>query len=190
MIIAVGCAGGRIAGKLGLPFAAVNTDQEELGRCLASTKLQIGQKWSLGYGVCVPNVGAMAALEARIEIGKLCRGPVILVAALGAGTGGGAGPVVARIAKAHGCEVTAVVAMPFRFEGQRRNQNARESLVKFDVDRLVTVRLDDLLPKRDISLRAAFEIADVEVARVVEQLVMTPGPGNSEVVDVAAVQEE
>jgi cell division GTPase FtsZ len=47
MIIAVGCAGGRIAGKLGLPFAAINTDQQELDACLASTKLQIGQKWSL-----------------------------------------------------------------------------------------------------------------------------------------------
>jgi len=63
--------------------------------------------------------------------------------------------------------------MPFRFEGQRRNRNARESLVKFDVDRLVTVRLDDLLPKRNISLRAAFELADVEVARIVGQMVGT-----------------
>jgi cell division protein FtsZ len=102
MIIAVGCAGGRVAGKLGLPFVAVNTDQRELDACQASTKLQIGQEWSLGYAVGVPDVGARAALEARVEIGKLCRGSAVLVAALGAGTGTGATPVVARIAKAWG----------------------------------------------------------------------------------------
>jgi cell division protein FtsZ len=128
MIIALGCAAGRIAGKLGLPFAAINTDQKELDACQASRKLQIGQPWSLGYGVGVPDVGARAALEARGEIGKLCRGPVVLIAALGAGTGTGACPVVARIVKAHGCDVTAVVTMPFRFEGQRRKQHAELGL--------------------------------------------------------------
>jgi cell division protein FtsZ len=174
MIIAVGCAAGRIAGKLGLPFAAINTDQEELNACRASTKLQIGLPGWMGYGVCVSEVGARAALESRVEIGKLCRGPVILVAALGAGTGGGAGPVVAQIAKAWGCDVAAVCTMPFSFEGQRRLQQAAECLAKFEVDKLVVVRLDDLLPGRDISLRAAFELADMEVARVVERLVTTP----------------
>jgi cell division protein FtsZ len=169
MIIAVGCAAGRIAGKLGMPFAAINTDQRELDACQASTKLQIGAKWMHGLSCCVPELGAQLALESRVEIGKLCWEPVILIAALGGGAGTGAGPVVARIAKAWGCEVTAVVTMPFRFEGQRRNQHALEGLVKFDVDRLVTVRLDDLLPKQNISLRAAFELADAEVARVVER---------------------
>jgi cell division protein FtsZ len=168
MIIAVGCAGGRIAGKLGLPFAAVNTDQEELDRCRASTKLQIGLKWMHGLPACNPELGAQSALESRIEIGKLCTGPVVLIAALGAGTGTGAGPVVARIAKAWGCEVTAVVTMPFRFEGQRRNQQAVEGLARLEVDRLVVVGLDDLIPKRGISLRAAFEMADT---MVVERMV-------------------
>jgi cell division GTPase FtsZ len=73
MIIAVGCAAGRIAGKLGLPFAAVNTDQEELDRCQASTKLQIGLKWMRGFPACVPELGAQSAMESRVEIGKLCR---------------------------------------------------------------------------------------------------------------------
>jgi cell division protein FtsZ len=169
VIIAVGCAAGRIAGKLGMPFAAINTDQRELDACQASTKLQIGQEWSLGYGVCVPELGARAALESRVEIGKLCTGPVMLIAALGAGTGTGAGPMVARIAKAWGCDVTAVVTMPFRFEGQRRKQYAAVGLMGLAkcVDRHVVVHLDDMLPKRDISLRAAFELADAEVARIV-----------------------
>lgn len=173
MIIAVGCAGGRIAGKLGVEFVAINTDQEELDRCQASTKLKIGLEWMKGYPACVPELGAQSALEFRVEIGKLCRGPVMLIAALGAGTGTGAGPVVAQIAKAWGCDVTAVVTMPFRFEGQRRLQQAVEGLARWKVDRLVTVRLDDLTLPRGITLNGAFKLADVEVARVVERLVMT-----------------
>jgi len=172
MIIAVGCAAGRIAGKLGLPFAAVYTDQEELDRCQASRKVQIGLKGMRGLPACVPELGAQSALETRVEIGKLCRGPVVLIATLGGGTGTGAGPVVVMIAKAWGCEVTAVVTMPFRFEGQRRNQQAVEGLARFDVDKLVTVRLDDLLLmlQRGTSLRKAFEVADVEVAKIVERI--------------------
>jgi cell division protein FtsZ len=168
LIIAVGCAGGRIAGKLGLPFAAINTDQQELDACQASTKLKIGLEWMKGHPACVPELGAQSALESRVEIGKLCRGPVLLIAALGAGTGTGAGLVVATIAKAWGRKVAAVVTMPFRFEGQRRNQQAEEGLTRWEVGQLVTVRLDDMLPLLGrVSIRKAFELADVEVARVV-----------------------
>jgi cell division protein FtsZ len=170
-IIAVGCAGGRIAGKLGLPFAAINTDQQELDACPASTKLQIGQEWSLGYGVGVPEVGARAAIEARSEIEKLCTGEVLLVTALGAGTGTGAAPMVAKIARELGCHVTAVATMPFRFEGNMRKLYAGfgELALRNYAGELVTMRLDDLLLKfpRGTTLRAAFELADVEVARVV-----------------------
>jgi cell division protein FtsZ len=152
-------------------------------------EVQIGQKWSLGYGVGVPELGARAALEARMEIGKLCRNSVVIVTGLGGGTGTGAGPVVARIAKAHRYEVTAVVTMPFRFEGQRRNQTAEMGLEKFAVDRLVTVPLQDMLPVmgRSISLRDAFDMGSTVVAKIVEllpSLDTTPGPENSEVVDV------
>jgi cell division GTPase FtsZ len=60
--------------------------------------------------------------------------------------------------------------MPFRFEGQRRNEQAREGLAKWDADRLVTVRLDDLIIDRKKSIRAAFELADVEVAKIVGRI--------------------
>jgi len=64
-----------------------------------------------------------------------------------------------------------VVTLPFRFDGSIRNQQAREGLAKWDVDRLVTVRLDDLSFPRGTTLRQAFELADVEVARVVERMI-------------------
>ena len=149
------------------------------------------EKWSLGYGVGAPELGARAALEARMEIGKLCRKSVVLVAGLGGGTGTGAGPVVARIAKAHRCEVTAVVTMPFRFEGQRHSQTAERGLEKFAVDRLITVPLEDMLPVlgRSILLNYAFDMGSIVVAKAVEllpSLDTTPGPENSEVVDVRA----
>jgi cell division protein FtsZ len=145
-----------------------------------------------GLGACDPSLGAEAALEARIEIGKLCRKSVVLVAGLGGGTGTGAGPVVARIAKAHRCEVTAVVTMPFRFEGQRRNQTAEMGWEKFAVDRLVTVPLEDMLPvlERSISLNYGFGMWSIVVAKAVELLPLldtTLGPENSEVVDVRAM---
>jgi cell division protein FtsZ len=153
---------------VGLPFAVINTDQKELDACQASIKVQIGMKWLNGHGASVPPLGAEAALGARIEIGKVCRGPVVLIAALGGGTGTGAGPVVERIARAHGCDVTAVVTMPLRWEGRWRTRQAVKGLARFDTDKLVTVWLDDLIGEdRQMSLRQAFEIANVEVARAV-----------------------
>src|SRR5262244_1343504 len=110
MIIAIGCAAGRIMNTLGLPFAAINTDWRELEQCAAVTKLPISDH-GLGAGAN-PVIGERAAEEAAEAIATLCTEPVLLVAGLGAGTGTGAAPVVARIATAQGCEVTAVVTLP------------------------------------------------------------------------------
>jgi cell division protein FtsZ len=197
-MIGVGGAGGRIvnriveAGRTGSQFAAIDTDRRELDECLASRKLRIGQQWSFGYGIGVPEVGARAALEARMEIGQLCRKSVVVVAGLGAGTGTGAGPVVAGIANACGCEVTAVVTMPFRFEGRERNRKAAEGLAKWNVDRLVTVPLEDMLPmlERSMSLRGAIDMGARVAAKAVELLPLLltqSGPENTGVVDVRAL---
>ena len=196
--MASGAPGGRIvnrlvdAGRMDSQFAAIDMDREELEECLAGTKLQIGQKWSFGYGVGVAEVGARAALEARMEIGKLCRKSVVVVAGLGAGTGTGAGPVVAGIAKAGEGEVTAVVTMPFPFEARERNRQAAEELPKWEVDRLVTVPLGDMMPmlERSMPLRAAFEMGASVAAKAVELLPLLltqSGPENTEVVDVQAL---
>src|SRR5215468_2925845 len=126
---------------LELPFAAINTDWRELENCAAVTKLPISQH---GLGAAAnPVIGERAAEEAAEAIASLCTEPVLLVAGLGGGTGTGAAPVVARIAKAQGCEVTAVVTRPLPFEGTRRAQQARRALtaLKAYVSRMVVVKL-------------------------------------------------
>src|SRR5882724_4508136 len=202
-IIGVGCAGGHIvnelvtAGRIEAEFVAINTDGGELNACRASVKLPIGMKWMRGLGAAANlSLGAQAAEEAAEKIAQLCAGKasVLLVAGLGGGTGGGASPVVARIAKAQGCRVVAVVTRPFRFEGLFRKLNEAFGLVGLadHVDRLVTVRLNDLMPlvREKTTLREAFETASRVVAKTVEllpEIVTTPGPENSEVVDVMAL---
>src|SRR5215510_4408966 len=111
---------------LGLPFAAINTDWRELEHCAAGRKLPISQH-GLSAGAN-PVIGERAAEEAAEAIATLCTEPVLLVAGLGSGTGTGAAPVVARIAKAQGCEITAVVTWTFSFEGRRRQLQARRGL--------------------------------------------------------------
>ena len=202
-IIGVGCAGGHIvnelvtAGRIEAEFVAINTDHGELNACRASVKLPIGMEWLRGLGAAAnPSIGAQAAEEAAEGIAQLCarQASVLLVAGLGGGTGGGAGPVVVRIAKAQGCRVVAVVTRPFRFEGMFRQLNEACGLVGLadHVDRLVTVRLSDLMPlvREKTVLREAFEMGSKAVAKTVERLpeiVTTPGPENSEVVDIMAV---
>src|SRR6266540_4368723 len=174
MIIAVGCAGGRIVSRLGVVFTAINTDWQELDMCPASAKLPIGLAWMRGMGAAAnPKLGARAAEGASEAIAKLCAGPILLVAGLGAGSGGGAGPVIAKIAKAQGCEVTAVVTWPFRFEGTGRQFQAERGLAALAdyVDRLVMVRLDDMVPlPRNTPLRNVFAMAAEKAAKTVALL--------------------
>jgi cell division protein FtsZ len=168
VIIAIGCAAGRIMSTLGLPFAAINTDWRALEQCAADRKLPISQH-GLGAGAN-PIIGAQAAEEAAEAIAALCMEPVLLVAALGGGTGTGAAPVVARIAKAQGCDVTAVVTRPLPFEGTRRAQQARRGLtaLKEYVPRIVVVKLCELLPlPPGTRIRDVFEMADHKAAGAV-----------------------
>jgi cell division protein FtsZ len=168
VIIAIGCAAGRIMSTLGLPFAAINTDWRELETCAAGRKLPIGE---FGHGAGAnPVIGARSAEEAAEAIATLCTEPVLLVAGLGGGTGSGAAPVVARIATAQGCEVTAVVTWPFPFEGRRRPQQARHGLTALQayVPRIVMVKLCELMPLPPATrLRDVFEMADNKAASAV-----------------------
>jgi cell division protein FtsZ len=100
VIIAIGCAAGRIMSTLELPFAAINTDWRDLEQCAAANKFPISE-FGLGAGAN-PIIGEQAAEEAAEAIATLCTEPVLLVAGLGGGTGSGAAPVVARIAKEQG----------------------------------------------------------------------------------------
>jgi cell division protein FtsZ len=168
VIIAIGCAAGRIMSTLGLPFAAINTDWRELEHCAADRKLPISQH-GLGAGAN-PVIGAQAAEEAAEAIATLCTEPVLLVAGLGGGTGTGAAPVVARIATAHGCEVTAVVTWPFPFEGRRRPLQTRHGLTALQayVARIAVVKLRALLPVPPATrIRDLYEMADHKAASAV-----------------------
>jgi cell division protein FtsZ len=177
MIIAIGCAAGRIMSTLGLPFAAINTDWRELENCAADRKLPISE---LGLGAAAnPVIGERAAEEAAEAIATLCIEPVLLVAGLGSGTGTGAAPVVARIATAKGCEVTAVVTWPIpSLEGRRRVQQARRGLTALQayVPRIIMVKLSELLPvppaTRIIDL---YKMADHKAAGVVMDTVRGHG---------------
>ena len=154
---------------LGLPFAAINTDWRELEHCAADRKLPISEH-GLGAGAN-PVIGERAAEEAAEAIATLCTEPVLLVAGLGGGTGTGAAPVVARIATAQGCEVTAVVTWPFpSFEGRRRAQQARRGLKALQayVPRIVVVKLGELMPQPPgTRIRDVYEMADHKAASAV-----------------------
>lgn len=122
-------------------------------------------------------IGAQAAAEAAEAIATLCTEPVLLVAGLGAGTGTGAAPVVARIAKAQGCEVTAVVTWPLPFESRRWAQQARRGLTALQeyVPRIVMVKLRELLPLPPATrLRDVFEMADHKAASAVMDTLRGP----------------
>jgi cell division protein FtsZ len=201
-IIGVGCAGNRIvnrivdAGRMESEFAALNTDRQELESCKASVKLLIAERQTGGMGGMPPEFVEKAAEESATLIAGICtrKEAAIIVAGLGAGTGTGAAPVVARIAKEQGCRVIAVVTRPFRFEGRFRQLRDAMGLVGLadHVDRLVTVPLTDMLPMlgRSVSLRYAFDMGSIVAAKAVELLPLldtTPGPENSEVVDVRAM---
>jgi cell division protein FtsZ len=201
-IIGVGCAGNQIvnrivdAGRMDSEFAAINTDRQELESCKASVKLLIGERQTGGMGGMPPEFVEKAAEEAGTLIAGIFAGKesIIIVAGLGAGTGTGAAPVVARLAKEQGCRVVAVVTRPFRFEGRFRKLRDAMGLVGLadHVDRLVTVPLTDLLPLlgRSVSLRVAFDMGATVAAKAVEllpSLDTTPGPEDSEVVDVRAL---
>ncbi|MDD2562335.1 MAG: cell division protein FtsZ, partial [Eubacteriales bacterium] len=131
----VGCGGGGAnavnrmieAGLKGADFIAVNTDKQALAASKADTKIQIGEKLTKGLGAgAVPEIGKRAAEESREEIAQHLKGAdlVFVTAGMGGGTGTGAAPIVADIARELNCLTIAVVTKPFQFEGKQRMKNA------------------------------------------------------------------
>ena len=131
----VGCGGGgnnavnRMvdAGLRGVEFISVNTDRQALSQTNAQVKIQIGEKLTKGLGAgAVPDIGRRAAEESREEIAQALKGAdlVFVTAGMGGGTGTGAAPVVAEIARENNCLTIAVVTKPFTFEGKQRMKNA------------------------------------------------------------------
>ena len=155
------------AGLKGVEFIAINTDKQALALSKATTKVQIGDKLTKGLGAGAnPEIGQHAAEENREEIAKLVKGSdlVFITCGMGGGTGTGAAPVIAEIAREMGILTIGVVSKPFMFEGKPRMRNALAGIerLKAHVDTLVVVPNDRLLSvvTKSTSMRDAFRIAD------------------------------
>jgi cell division protein FtsZ len=154
-------------GLQGIDFIAANTDHQALASSLAPLRIQLGPKVTRGLGAGGdPRIGAAAAMESSRDIASALQGAdmVFITAGMGGGTGTGAVPVAAEIAREAGAVVISVVTLPFSFEMTRRSQNALEGVKKLQPHShtLITVPNDRLLQvvPRDISLEIAFRLAD------------------------------
>ncbi|HEX8386596.1 MAG TPA: cell division protein FtsZ, partial [Rubricoccaceae bacterium] len=172
-VIGVGGGGGNAVNNMlskgihGVEFVAVNTDAQALQANLAPTKIQMGRALTNGLGAGArPSVGASAAQESQREIESALEGcdMVFITAGMGGGTGTGAAPVVAQIAKNLGILTVAVITKPFGFEGPKRARTASEGLqaLRDVVDTLIVIPNESLLDVAgdDTSVSAAFEMAD------------------------------
>ncbi len=184
----------------GVDFIAINTDAQDLNNSLASKKIHIGKNLTKGLGAGMnPEVGKNAAEETRAEVQEALKNAdmVFVAGGLGGGTGTGASPIVARIAKEMGALTIGVVTKPFMFEGQRRMRLAEEGLAELSksVDALIVVPNDKLMGaiSKDTTARDAFAMSDEVLKQAVEgisDLITTPGAiGNIDFADIRAVLE-
>jgi len=172
-------------GISGVDFITANTDCQALKSSLAPTKIHLGPKSTRGLGAGGnPQMGEAAAEESYSTLNEALAGAdmIFLTAGMGGGTGTGSIPVAARVARATGAVVVAIVTTPFSFEIGRRQQNAREGLAKLQpfADTLITVPNDRLLQiaSRDLSLEMAFRLADDVLRQGIQgisELITQPG---------------
>lgn len=181
----------------GVDFIAVNTDAQALLMNPASTKLQIGEQYTKGLGSGGdPDVGKQAAEESEQKIKDALEGSdmVFLACGMGGGTGTGASPVIAKIAKELGALTIAVVTKPFSFEGARRMVSAEDGIenIRDKVDTLIVIpnqRILDVVDRK-ISLLEAFKVADSVLSQGVQgisDLITMPGLINVDFADVRTI---
>lgn len=180
-------------------FIAVNTDKQALMVSKANCKVQIGEKITKGLGAGAdPEVGEKAAQESRDEIEGILKGcdMVFITAGMGGGTGTGAAPVIAGIAKGLGILTVAIVTKPFSFEGRPRMTNAEKGieLLKENVDAIVTIPNDNLLQIIDkkTGIMDTFRMADDVLRQGVQgisDIIAVPGYINCDFADVVAIMK-
>lgn len=185
------------AGLRGVEFIAINTDKQALLLSKSNTKIQIGDKITKGLGAGAnPDIGEKAANESKDEIAQAIKGAdlVFVSAGMGGGTGTGAAPVVAQIAKEMGILTVGVVTRPFMFEGRKRMQYAERGIenLKDAVDTLVTIPNDRLLQvaEKKTSIVDAFRMADDVLRQGVQgisDVIVVPGLINLDFADVKTV---
>ncbi|MEW6697149.1 MAG: cell division protein FtsZ [Bacillota bacterium] len=188
------------AGLKGVEFVAVNTDAQSLFLSQSNSKIQIGTKLTKGLGAGAnPEVGSKAAEESRDEIMQALKGAdmVFVTAGMGGGTGTGAAPVVAEIAKEIGALTVGVVTKPFTFEGRKRLTQAEQGIenLKSKVDTLITIPNDRLLQviDKNTSIVEAFRIADDVLRQGVQgisDLIAVPGLINLDFADVKTIMKD
>ncbi len=203
----VGCGGGGTnavnrmvdAGIKGVQFIAVNTDRQALDASKADLKIQIGEKITKGLGAgAVPEIGKRAADESKQDLVEALEGAdlVFVTAGMGGGTGTGAAPVVASVARQLNCLTIAVVTKPFKFEGAQRMKNAEMGIdnLKEHVDTLVVIPNDRLLEvvSKGTSMLEAFKVADDVLRQGIQgisDLIALPATVNLDFADVKTVME-
>ncbi|MEW8958288.1 Cell division protein FtsZ [Moorella humiferrea] len=188
------------AGLRGVEFISVNTDAQALRLCQAEQKIQIGAKLTKGLGAGAnPEIGKKAAEESREELAQRLQGAdmVFVTAGMGGGTGTGAAPVVAQIAKEAGALTVGVVTRPFSFEGRKRANQAEAGIaeLKTKVDTLIIIPNDRLLQVADkqTSILEAFRIADDVLRQGVQgisDLIAVPGLINLDFADVKTIMSD
>jgi cell division protein FtsZ len=205
-VIGVGGGGGNAVAHMlnanieGVEFVVANTDAQAMTTCGSRTHLQLGGNVTKGLGAGAnPEVGRQAALEDRERIEAMLEGAdmVFLTAGMGGGTGTGAAPVVAQLAKEKGILTVAVVTKPFPFEGRRRMQVALKGIEDLSqhVDSLITVPNEKLLNVlgREVTLLNAFKAANDVLQGAVQgiaDLITAPGLINVDFADVRTVMSE
>ena len=206
LVVGVGGGGGHAIDRMvetkmrGVEFVAINTDAQDLHHNKAPEKIHIGKNLTKGLGAGMnPEIGRQAAEENRDEIQEILKDAdmIFVTCGMGGGTGTGASPVVAEVAKESGALTVAVVTRPFTFEGSQRAAIAEEGLdmLKDRVDTLVTIPNDRLLQVIDkkTSLLNAFKVVDDILRQGVQgisDLITIPGLVNVDFADVRAVMQD
>ncbi len=204
-VVGVGGSGGNAVNHMlsskvkGVEFIAINSDAQDLHNSLAKKKIHIGKNLTRGLGAGGnPDMGRRAAEETREEINNSIKGSdmVFITGGMGGGTGTGAAPVVAKIARESGALTVGVVTKPFLFEGQERMRLALQGIeeLKQEVDALITIPNDRLLAivDKETSVRSAFEQCDNILKQAVEgisDLITMPGIINVDFADIRSVME-
>ncbi|MBW2241449.1 MAG: cell division protein FtsZ [Deltaproteobacteria bacterium] len=205
-VVGCGGAGGNAldtmirAGLSGVEFVAANTDAQALEHKLAPIKIQLGPQVTRGLGCGAnPEKGRAAALEDRDKLRDMLIGSdmVFITAGLGGGTGTGAAPVIAEVAREIGALTVAVVTKPFPFEGRQRTKHAEQGLEELHrvVDTLITIPNQRLLALagKDTPMTAAFTLADdvlVNAVRGISDLITVHGLINLDFADVRTIMNE
>ena len=205
-VIGVGGGGGNAVNNMisknleGVDFIVANTDSQALTRSNASKKIQLGLEITQGLGAGArPEIGKLAAEEAKKEIEEALEGAnmVFITAGMGGGTGSGAAPVVAKIAKEKGILTVGVVTKPFSFEGKKRMETAESSLAEFtkEVDSIIVIPNQNLfrIADKNTTLGEAFVMADNVLysgVRSITDLMMMPGLINLDFADIKSIMED